>query len=146
VSLNGKHWGWLGELNRDVLDRSDLQDAVCVAELRLPLVEELFESRRSYAPLPRFPSISRDLNFVLPESISWAQLSETVSEAAGSLLLGTSFGGQYRGKQIDPDRKSYLITCRFMATDRTLTTEEVDAVVKKVIADCETQLTAKLRA
>jgi phenylalanyl-tRNA synthetase beta chain len=146
VSLNGKPWGWLGELSREVLDQSDLQDAVCVAELRLPLIEELFEVRRSYTPLPRFPSISRDLNFVLPESISWAQLSETVSKSAGSLLLGTSFGGQYRGKQIDADHKSYLITCRFMAADRTLTTEEVDAVVKNVIASCETQLTAKLRA
>jgi phenylalanyl-tRNA synthetase beta chain len=146
VNLNGKPWGWLGELSREVLDQSDLQDAVCVAELRLPLIEELFEVRRSYTPLPRFPSISRDLNFVLPESISWAQLSETVSKSAGSLLLGTSFGGQYRGKQIDADHKSYLITCRFMAADRTLTTEEVDAVVKNVIASCETQLTAKLRA
>ncbi len=146
VRLNGKLWGWLGELSRDVLDRSDLQDAVCVAELRLPLIEELFEARHSYAPLPRFPSISRDLNFVLPEAVSWAQLSETVSKSAGTLLLGTSFGGQYRGKQIDADRKSYLITCRFMASDRTLTTEEVDTVVKKVIASCETQLSAKLRA
>ncbi len=146
VSLNGRPWGWLGELSREVLDQSDLQDAVCVAELRLPLIEDLFEVRRSYTPLPRFPSISRDLNFVLPESISWAQLSETVSKSAGSLLLGTSFGGQYRGKQIDADHKSYLITCRFMATDRTLTTEEVDAVVKIVISNCETQLTAKLRA
>lgn len=146
LSLNGRPWGWLGELNRDVLERSDLQDAVCVAELRLPLLEELFEARRTYVPLPRFPSISRDLNFVLPESVSWAQLSETVSKSAGALLLGTSFGGQYRGKQIDADRKSYLITCRFMAPDRTLTTEEVDTVVKNVIASCEIQLSAKLRA
>ena len=117
-----------------------------MAELRLPLIEELFEASRSYAPLPRFPSISRDLNFVIPESVSWAQLSETVFKSAGSLLLGTSFGGQYRGKQIDADRKSYLITCRFMASDRTLTTEEVETVVKQIIASCETQLSAKLRA
>lgn len=146
VNLNGKLWGWLGELNRDVLDRSDLQDSVCVAELRLPLIEELFEVSRSYVPLPRFPSVSRDLNFVLPESVSWAQLSETVSRSAGSLLLGTSFGGQYRGKQIDHDHKSYLITCRFMAPDRTLTTDEVDTVIRNVIAECESQLSAKLRA
>jgi len=146
ISLNGKHWGWLGELSRNVLDRSDLQDAVCVAELRLPLVEEIFEATRSYKPLPRFPSVSRDLNFVLPESVSWAQLSESVAKSAGDLLLETSFGGQYRGKQIDADHKSYLITCRFMAPDRTLTTEEVDAVVKQVIANCESQLSARLRA
>lgn len=146
IRLNGTLWGWLGEMSRTVLDRNNLQDAVCVAELRLPLIEELFEMRRSYVPLPKYPSISRDLNFVLPESVSWAQLSEAVSRVAGDLLLATSFGGQYRGKQIEADHKSYLITCRFMAADRTLTTEEVDAIVKRIIANCETQLSARLRA
>lgn len=146
VLLNGKPWGWMGELHRDVLDKSDLHDAVTMAEVRLPIVEELFEPSKSYTPIPRFPSISRDLNFVLPEAVSWEQLAGTVSESAGSLLLGTSFGGQYRGKQIEADRKSYVITCKFMAADRTLTTEEVDTVVQKVIAACEQKLTAKLRA
>ena len=146
VCLNGESWGWIGELSRDVLERADLQDAVTIAELRLPLIEKLFEPSRSYTPLPRFPSVSRDLNFVLPESISWAQLASTVSKAAGELLLGTSFGGQYRGKQIAADRKSYLITCRFMASDRTLTTDEVDSVVKSIITACESGLSASLRA
>ncbi|MCA9008697.1 MAG: phenylalanine--tRNA ligase subunit beta [Planctomycetaceae bacterium] len=146
VSLNGIIWGWLGELSRETLDRSDLQDSVCVAELRLPVIEDLFEASRTYQPLPRFPSISRDLNFVLPESVSWVQLSEAVKRSAGALLHSTSFGGQYRGKQIDPDHKSYLITCRFMAADRTLTAEEIDNVVQNVIAECESQLSAKLRA
>jgi phenylalanyl-tRNA synthetase beta chain len=146
VSLNGIHWGWIGELSREVLEKSDLQDSVSIAELRLPVIEELYEPSRTYTPLPRFPSVSRDLNFVLPESVSWSQLSSTVSKAAGTLLLSTSFGGQYRGKQIDSDRKSYLITCRFMASDRTLTTDEVDAVVQKIISDCESGLSASLRA
>ncbi len=146
VLLNGKPWGWMGELHRDLLDKCDLQDAVTMAEVRLPIVEELFEPSKSYTPIPRFPSISRDLNFVLPEAVSWEQLAGTVSESAGSLLLGTSFGGQYRGKQIEADRKSYVITCKFMAADRTLTTEEVDTVVQQVIAACEQKLTAKLRA
>ncbi len=146
VMLDGRHWGWVGELHRDIADQADLQDAVTVAELRLPIVESLFEALRTYAPLPRFPSISRDLNFVLPESVTWAQLSDTVSQSAGKLLVGTSFGGQYRGKQIEFDRKSYLVTCRFLSPDRTLTTEEVDAAVQRIIQRCESQLSAKLRA
>jgi phenylalanyl-tRNA synthetase beta chain len=73
-------------------------------------------------------------------------LASTVSQAAGELLLGTSFGGQYRGKQIAADRKSYLITCRFMASDRTLTTDEVDSAVKSIITACESGLSASLRA
>lgn len=146
ICLNGFPWGWIGELNREVLDQMDLQDAVTVAELRVPLIETLYEQFRTFTPLPRFPSVSRDLNFVLPESVTWAELSAAVSQSAGTLLQGTTFGGQYRGKQIDADRKSYLITCRFMAQDRTLTADEVDTVVQRVIRECESQLSAKLRA
>jgi phenylalanyl-tRNA synthetase beta chain len=146
VMINGELWGWLGELNREVLNAADLQDAVTIAELRLPRIEDAYEPHRSYVPLPRFPAVSRDLNFVLPESVTWAELSQTVSKSAGDLLQGTTFGGQYRGKQIDADRKSYLVTCRFMAPDRTLTTEEVDAAVQRIIGACESSLSAKLRA
>jgi len=146
ICLNGSLWGWIGELNREVLDQMDLQDAVTVAELRVPLIETLYEQFRTFTPLPRFPAVSRDLNFVLPESVTWAELAATVSRSAGTLLQGTTFGGQYRGKQIDADRKSYLITCRFMAPDRTLTADEVDTVVQQVIRECESQLSAKLRA
>lgn len=89
--------------------------------------------------------VSRDLNFVLAESVTWAQLSEAVSSADGELLQDVSFSGQYRGKGIDPGMKSYLVSCRFLAPDRTLTAEEVEAAVQKILAVCEEKLEARLR-
>lgn len=146
LHLNGKLFGWLGELDRNVLKEVDLQDAVTVAEFEVYQLEAVYEPHRHYTPLPRFPAISRDLNFVLPEEISWDQLSRTVRTAAGQLLQGVSFGGQYRGKQIEADRKSYVITCRFMAPERTLTADEVEDAVRRIIAACESTLAARLRA
>lgn len=144
-SLNGRLFGWIGELSRDICEQIDLQEDVRVAELNVNLLEDLFESRRHYSPLPRFPSISRDLNFVLRENVSWADLSSTVTQAGGNLLRDVSFAGQYRGKGIDSDRKSYVISCRFLAEDRTLTTEEVDAAVGNILSACEEKLEAVLR-
>ena len=146
LSINGQHLGWIGELARHLLDQAELQDNVCVAELRLPILEQLFQPSRNYTPLPRFPAISRDLNFVLPEHISWELLNSTVRESAGPLLTGTAFGGLYRGKQIAADRKSCLITCRFQSPDRTLTADEVDDAVRRIITACESRLEAALRA
>jgi phenylalanyl-tRNA synthetase beta chain len=145
IRLNGEHFGWIGELDRRVTDAIDLQDSVTIAEVDVHLLERLFEPTRTYTPLPRFPLISRDLNFVLPEAVSWSELSQTATSAAGSLLQSLSFGGQYRGKQIDADRKSYVVTCRFLAPDRTLTAEEVDEAVQRIVATCEQKLSAKLR-
>jgi phenylalanyl-tRNA synthetase beta chain len=145
LSLNGQPFGWLGELDRSVTDKVELQDAVSIAELNGNLLEDLFEANRTYTPLPKFPTVSRDLNFVLSESVTWSELSDVVAAAGGDLLQGVSFSGQYRGKQIDAGLKSYVITCRFLAADRTLTAEEVEAAVKNILSDCEEKLEAKLR-
>ncbi|MEO2015706.1 MAG: phenylalanine--tRNA ligase subunit beta [Fuerstiella sp.] len=145
LSLNGQPFGWLGELDRSVTDKVELQDAVSIAELNGNLLEEQFEATRIYKPLPKFPAVSRDLNFVLNESVTWSQLSDVVTAAGGELLQDVSFGGQYRGKQIDAGLKSYVITCRFLAADRTLTAEEVEAAVKNILSACEEKLEAKLR-
>lgn len=143
--LNGRPFGWIGELDRKVTAAVDLQEGVCIAELNANLLEDLFESTRNYTPLPKFPVVSRDLNFVLAESVTWAQLSEAVASADGELLQDVSFSGQYRGKGIDPGMKSYLVSCRFLAPDRTLTAEEVEAAVQKILAVCEEKLEARLR-
>jgi phenylalanyl-tRNA synthetase beta chain len=146
LQINGELLGWIGELSREVLNASELHDQVCIAELRLPPLERLFQPSRSFTPLPRFPAISRDLNFVLPEHVSWAELSRTVRQHAGPLLTETAFAGLYRGKQIANDHKSCVITCRFQSPERTLTAEEVDNSVRQIIAACESSLAASLRA
>jgi len=95
--------------------------------------------------LAQFPAIDRDLNFVLGEEVTWELLESVVSTAAGPLLERVGFGGQYRGKQIDADKKSYVVTLSYRAPDRTLTADEVETCQKAVIDACAAKLGAKLR-
>jgi phenylalanyl-tRNA synthetase beta chain len=143
--LNGKPWGWMGELSRAVTDQLDLRDVVVAAELDLTLLEESANLVPTFAELPRYPSISRDLNFVLDEAITWDQLVEVARTAAGPLYDTASFGGQYRGQQIPAHKKSYVLNISFRAPDRTLTSDEVDAAVKSILDACSTTLGATLR-
>lgn len=145
LTLNGQSVGYIGELDRSVGDQLDLQSGVSVAEIDAMLLEEFYEPSRASNPPPRFPGISRDLNFVLSESVVWSELSDVVQEAGGSLLQNVDFGGQYRGSQIAAGNKSYVLNARFQAMDRTLTAEEVDAAVGNIVTACEEKLEAKLR-
>jgi phenylalanyl-tRNA synthetase beta chain len=145
VHVDGRRLGWLGELDRSVGDRLDLRDAVTVAELDMSVLEEVAHLIPTSAELPRFPSIVRDLNFVLDEHVTWEQLKEVIGMAAGPLLDTMRFGGQYRGKQIPADKKSYVVTLHYRSPDRTLTAEEVDAAQQAVIAACADALGATLR-
>jgi phenylalanyl-tRNA synthetase beta chain len=143
--LNGTLWGWLGELDRSVTDAVDLKDAVTVAELDAGLLESNAALVSTFQPLAQFPAIDRDLNFVLGEEVTWEFLESVVSTAAGPLLERVGFGGQYRGKQIDADKKSYVVTLSYRASDRTLTADEVETCQKAVIDACAAKLGAKLR-
>jgi phenylalanyl-tRNA synthetase beta chain len=146
VLLNGQPWGWMGELARSVSDAADLRDTVCVAELDL----ETLEAQADFVPrvqrLPEFPSIVRDLNFVLDEAVAWATLESTARQSAGPLLESVAFSGQYRGKQIGEQKKSYLMTLTFRAADRTLTGEEIDTAQQAVVAAVQQTHAAQLRA
>lgn len=145
IALNGHPLGWLGELSRDMTDKLDLRDSVIAAELDLATLEASPNLVPTFAELPRYPSISRDLNFVLDEATTWDALVEVVRSSAGSSLDAVSFGSQYRGQQIPASKKSYVLTVSFRAADRTLTSDEVDAAVKSIIEACAAKLGAAQR-
>ena len=145
VLLNGQPLGWLGELSRDVTDKLDLRDSVIAAEIDLATLEASPNLVPTFAELPRYPSISRDLNFVLDEATTWDALVEVVRLSAGPSLDAISFGSQYRGQQIPANKKSYVLTVSFRSADRTLASEEVDAAVKSIIEACAAKLEAALR-
>lgn len=145
VLLNGKRWGWLGELADDVRNGLELQDAASAAELDLALLEPIADLSPEFAPIPQFPSIERDMNFVLDEPVTWQELEDTVRGAGGPLLESIAFAGQYRGPQIPPNKKSYVARVHYRSPDRTLTAEEVDTLQHSVVTACQTQLAASLR-
>lgn len=145
VLLNGRFWGWMGELDRSVTNRVDLRDTVTIAELDLAVLEAEANLVPTFRDLPSHQASNRDLNFVLDEGVTWESIEATVRKAGGPLLESVSFGGQYRGKQIPEGKKSYLITLSYRS-DRTLTSDEIEAAQKSVIAACATQLSASLRA
>ena len=145
VSLNGEFWGWLGELDRSVTDQLDLRDVVVIAEVMLPVLEATANLRPQFEELPSFPTVSRDLNFVLDDAVTWSQIEEVATLAAGPHLKSLAFSGQYRGPQLPADKKSYLVTLHYRAADRTLTNEEVEAAQQAVVRACEAQVGAVLR-
>ncbi|MCA9039349.1 MAG: phenylalanine--tRNA ligase subunit beta [Planctomycetaceae bacterium] len=145
LTLNGKPFGWLGEISRDVQDRLDLRDTVTVAELDLALLIDNRKQVVHATELPQYPNITRDFNFVMNDTVAWDALEATVRNAAGRLLEEVQYGGMYRGKQLGPDLKSYLMHVSFRSPERTLTSDEVDAAHAKIVAACEKELNVNLR-
>ncbi|HTI49745.1 MAG TPA: hypothetical protein VL475_02295, partial [Planctomycetaceae bacterium] len=143
--IGDKRLGWLGEISDEVRKQLDLHDPVTAAELDLSVLDAIADFAPTYQPLPEFPAIERDLNFVLDDAVTWQELEEVIRAAAGPLLESVAFASQYRGQQIAADKKSYVAHLHYRAPDRTLTGPEVDAAQQKVVAACSEKLTAVLR-
>lgn len=147
LSLNGKPWGVLGEVQRDAPHLRDLKlrEPATIAEFDLqPLIDHAVLVAEAQL-LPEHPAVTRDLNFVLDEPVQWAALESTIRAAAGPLLEQVRFVDQYRGKHIAAGKKSYVFSMSLRAADRTLTSGEIDAVQASVVKACESALGAALR-
>jgi len=140
-------WAVLGEIDRDAPHVRDLKlrEPATIAEFDLqPLIDHAVLVAEAQ-PLPENPAVTRDLNLVLDEAITWAALESTVRSSAGPHLEQVRFVDQYRGKHIPAGKKSYVFSMSLRAADRTLTSDEIDAVQASVLKACETGHGAALR-
>lgn len=145
LMLNDVPWGWLGELSGEVAGKLGLRDQVCVAEVSLHHLVQNYQQIAEAKALPQYPSVSRDFNFALEETVQWEQLEETIRGSAGPLLEEVDFGSVYRGEQLEAGQKSYIAQVSFRSAERTLTGEEVGEAHEAIVAACESELGAKLR-
>ncbi len=145
LRLGDQKLGVIGQVSE--LGKTDFRlrcDAV-VAEFKLELLEQiavLIPLHRQQSP---FPPITRDFNFVVDESVRWAQLQLAVREAAGELLESVQYRETFRDEKKDGvDRKRVLLSVTLRSPTETLTGDMADAVSQKIVSCCQAELQAQL--
>jgi phenylalanyl-tRNA synthetase beta chain len=145
MAVDGAVVGVIGLLAPAVADARGLprQDRVFVAELDLDRLQELRSpSDEATRPLPRHPSVVRDLSIIVAESLP-AEIIRGTIQAAGrnapAPLAGLVFFDRYRGKGVPEGRVSLSVRLTFQAADRTLTDAEVqqsfDTILVALVRD-----------
>ncbi len=123
--------GWIGELHPRLQRALDLDHPVVAFELdQAPLQARALPR---VAPLSRFPSVRRDLAFVVAEDVPWGAIEATIRNAAGPLLAGLALFDRYVGKGVESGFKSLAMGLILQEDSRTLNDREVDDVVARVV-------------
>lgn len=136
--------GWIGELHPRLARALDLDVTVVAFELDLAPLQARPLSRSS--GLSRYPSVRRDLAFVVPESASWAALAATVERAAGPSLRDLRLFDRYVGKGVETGFKSLAMGLILQEESRTLTDRDVESVVTAVVAALREEHAAEIRS
>ncbi len=101
-------------------------DAVYVAELDLDAAEAIVADRTTAVePLPRFPSVARDISILVDEALHAAEVRQTIREAAPETLVRVREFDRYQGKGVPEGKVSLSLRLTFRSADRTLTDAEV---------------------
>lgn len=98
-----------------------------------------------YAPLPKFPAVTRDIAVVCGEEVSVGALENAIRKGAKGLLKDVALFDIYRGKNLGGGRKSVAFNLVLRADDRSLTGEEADEDVKSILETLEKDCGAVLR-
>ena len=145
VTIDGMDVGVLGQVHPLVAKNYGIESEVYCAEISFTKLLALQLPDATYTPLPKYPSVSRDLAVVCGEEITVAQAEDVITAAAGKLLREIRLFDIYRGPGVPAGKKSMAFSLVLRADDRTLTDTDSETVVSKVLSALAAKLNAVLR-
>lgn len=138
--------GCLGRIASTTAQKFDLPPEVFAAELSLSRVLTFDTVVPVHRPIPRFPSIGRDLSLMLSGSVKASEVERTIREARVPNLVKFEIFDLYRGKGIPDGSYAIGVSFVFQSPDRTLSDEEANAARDSILELLGSRLDAKLRA
>ena len=135
--------GIVGDVHPRVTQAFELSVAACLIEIDLEKLLTKITEIKEYQPIPRFPSVTRDLALVVEEQVSYRRAEEIIQSFP--LVTEITLFDLYRGKQIPKGKKSFAIRIIYQSPKHTLTDEEVDQTQEQMLARLHLELGATLR-
>ena len=125
--------GYLGEVHPTVQKNYDIGTRTYVAKLLIDEMQPLAQTEITYQPLPKFPAITRDLSLVCADEVPVGDLQAAMKNAVGNILEQITLFDVYKGEQIAAGMKSVSFSIRMRSHEGTLTDEQADAAMKRVL-------------
>jgi len=145
IILNAAGVGSIGRLAESVATDYKFKQPVFVAEIDLTALLEIPEPPVLYSPLPRFPSIVRDVSLLVDRKVTVAALLQAANDQEVASCIGAKFVGTYEGEGIAEGKRSVTVRFEYRAPDRTLRDEEVDELHWPLVKSLQDKFGAEVR-
>jgi phenylalanyl-tRNA synthetase beta chain len=145
VEWGGAAVGHIGKVDAAVAAKLGMRDAVVAAELELEPLIAGAQWLPQVKELAKFPAVKRDLSLIVKERVRYEEIAAVVSELKLPNLEGVEYVTTYRGKQIGDGMKSVTVELVFRSEAGTLTSEEVEGSVQRVVGGARERVGAVLR-
>ena len=146
ISLGDVILGRVGQVHPLTAKNFGFDTEVYVAELDLEALFANIGDEARYVPIPKFPSITRDIAVVCDGEVSVGDLQAVIEKAGGKKLVSCTLFDVYTGEHIAEGKKSVAFALSYRADDKTLTDEEADVLTAKILTALSEGLGAVIRA
>ena len=133
AKVDGKPLAVFGELHPDVLETYGIGVRAYAAKVLITELLDIDIPEKTYKPLPKYPATTRDISLICGDEIPVASLEKLIKEAVGGILEKVTLFDVYRGEQIESGKKSVAFSVAMRSHDGTLTDEQADAAMKRVV-------------
>ncbi len=146
TTSSGKKLASLGIVHPGILKNLDIDQVVFFANIHWnQLMREIKRNKVKYSEIPKYPEVKRDLALLLDKHIAFSEIETIAYQTEKKLLKKVSLFDVYEGKNIDAGKKSYAVSFILQDDTKTLTDNQIDSIMQKLMKNYEDKLGATLR-
>lgn len=143
---SGKNLAVLGVLRSDLLKKFDIDQPVVYASIEWKnLVKLASRNKVTFSNIAKTHPVERDLALLIDKGIPFGAIEDIVRKSERKLLRDVQLFDVYEGKNLPEGKKSYAIALTLQDDEKTLNDKQIEAVMKKIIANLEKEAGAQLR-
>lgn len=144
IEVNGETVGFFGQIHPKLAKEKDLKDTY-VFDLNLEKLLRIDRGELEYETVPKYPSILRDIAFVVKEDVQAGDIQSEIKALGAPLVKAVEAFDVYRGESIKEDEKSIAFNVHYQDPEKTLTDEEVDESFDKIVEAINEKFSAYVR-
>lgn len=135
----------VAEVHPQTMEAFEISKRTVIAEVNLELLGQIRSKMGHVHALPKFPAVTRDIALVMDEATTVGSVLAAIRKAGGALLESAEMFDIYRGAQLGEGKKSVAFSLAFRTGERTLSDDDVNPLMKKILEACEKNCGAVLR-
>lgn len=146
IYVKKEKMGIMLQLEKNALDMLDIKNKeVFVLEVSLDKIFRHAQLKKCFAPLPKYPGITRDISFIIKDSVSIKEILGAIKVKGVGLLTQVNVVDYYKGKQIPVGFRGLTLSCLYRGDERTLTEEEISPLHSSISSMLTERFEAKIR-
>lgn len=145
IQLNKTNIGVFGEISKELNKYYDIDNPIYIIQIDLDNLYKINIPAPKYNKLSPYPPILRDLAFLVDKSVPAGNLQQEILKNGGNYLKELNLFDLYEGKNIPENKKSIAFNLVFSSENKTLTDEEIEPIINKIIGSLESNYGAIIR-